>query len=346
MTEQTNTAMPDFNRPFLPVINEALKTHADKDCLVFGDETYTYAEVDRLSAKVAQQLLEEGFKPGMKGAIYSLNAAISFITCVGLIRAGGIWIPINPRNSAQDNVAVLEQFGCDALFFQQAFGKPVEAFLQQAADPCLCVCLDNADTEYPQLTDWFADAAETAPKIERSPTDLITIPLTGGTTGLPKGVMLSNRNFCALEYGMRQSYEGRHPVLLAAAPMTHVGGRIALCGLNSGVKTVIMEKVEPQEILHTIEAYKVTEFFLPPTGIYSLLDQPNIADFDLSSLVSVSYGSAPMSIPRLKEALQVFGPVMRGGFGQTECPMFIARLLQMLASFTGRFCSPGYSAHL
>ena len=57
-----------------------------------------------------------------------------------------------------------------------------------------------------------------------------------------------------------------------------------------------------------------------------MLDQPNVADFDLSSLRSVSYGSAPMSIPRLKEALRVIGPAMRGGFGQTESPMFIARL--------------------
>ena len=158
------------------------------------------------------------------------------------------------------------------------------------------------------------------------PTDLVCIPLTGGTTGLPKGVMLSHRNFSALEYATREMYADRRPVVLCAAPMTHVGGRMALCGLSSGARFVILEAVDPQKILQTIQSERITDTFLPPTGIYSLLEQPNLDGFDLSSLVNFSYGSAPMSTERLKEALRRIGPVMRGGFGQTECPMFIARL--------------------
>ena len=127
----------------------------------------------------------------MKGAIYSLNAAISFIATVGLIRAGGVWIPVNPRNSAQDNVAVLRQFGCDALFFQKAFTEPVKAFAESSEPLVSMVCLDGDHTVHPTLERWMAGASASAPTVSRAPTDLVTIPLTGGTTGLPKGVMLS-----------------------------------------------------------------------------------------------------------------------------------------------------------
>jgi len=138
--------------------------------------------------------------------------------------------------------------------------------------------------------------------------------------------MLSNRNFCALQWAMTSASKGRSGVTLIAAPMTHVAGRAAICSLSSGQRMVILDKVDLQSILHAIQEQRITDLFLPPTGVYALLDLPNIRDFDCYSLQRYSYGSAPISIPRLKEALQVFGPVMSGGFGQTECPMFISRL--------------------
>ena len=315
-----------FDKSFLPVIDSALRQHRDLDCLVFREETFTYGDVDRLSAQVANRLLEGGFQPDCKGAVYSLNSALSFIATLGILRAGGVWIPVNPRNSAADNVAILQRFGCDALFFQQAFEAPVGDFRAAADTNVTAVCLDAPNASAPGLDAWMAGASISPPSVTRAPTDLISIPLTGGTTGLPKGVMLSNRNFCALEQGMRLSYDGHRPTVLAAAPMTHVGGRIALCGLSSGTKTVILEAVEPGAILKLIGQHGITDFFLPPTGIYALLDRPDVRDHDYASLRSLSYGSAPMALDRLKEAIGVFGPVMRGGFGQTECPMFIARL--------------------
>ncbi|MEM7097618.1 MAG: AMP-binding protein [Pseudomonadota bacterium] len=312
-----------FNRSLLPILTQAFDEHAVKRCLCFKEERFTYAEVGALSARVANRLISAGFRPGMKGAVYSLNSALSFIATLGIVRAGGVWIPINPRNSQQDNVAILKKFEVELVFFQRAFDHPVKEF---ASPSTQVVCLDSDNSDAPELRTWLEGVSDVVPQVSVLPTDLVTIPLTGGTTGLPKGVMLSHRNFCALEYGTRKMYDGREAGVMCAAPMTHVGGRIALCGLSSGVRFVILESVDPQLVLNTIQDEKITDTFLPPTGVYALLDQPKLAEFDLSSLRNFSYGSAPIATERLKEALRSIGPVMRGGFGQTECPMFISRL--------------------
>jgi acyl-CoA synthetase (AMP-forming)/AMP-acid ligase II len=115
-------------------------------------------------------------------------------------------------------------------------------------------------------------------------------------------------------------------VNLAAAPMTHVGGRILFTVMYRGGTSVVLDGVDPEQIFDTIEQYGVTDLFLPPTAIYTLLDHPRVQTTDFSSLRSVAYGSAPMSIEKLKQALQTFGPVMVGGLGQTEAPMLISRL--------------------
>lgn len=318
-------SLPNFNHSFLPVLTEAFATHAQKPCVSFQGTALTYADIGERSCRVANQLIEQGFRRGMKAAVYSLNSAESFIATLGIIRAGGTWIPVNPRNSGKDNQHILRQFGCDALFYQSRFQDTISQFIDE--NPVgIVVSFDQARAGHDLFDAWLANARTRVPAVQTAATDLITIPQTGGTTGLPKGVKLSNRNFCALSYGLQARNKGRTPRHLIAAPMTHAAGRGAVCGLASGIAMVILDGADPQTILKIIEAERITDMFLPPTGIYALLDQPNIAEFDLSSLKYVSYGSAPMSTVRLKDALRTFGPVMLGGFGQTECPLFISRL--------------------
>ncbi|MEM1435195.1 MAG: AMP-binding protein [Pseudomonadota bacterium] len=316
---------PEFNQSFLPVLDEAFATHAERECIVYGTVRLSYAEVDRASRAIARRLTAEGFEPGMRGAVYSLNSHTSFIATLGIVRAGGVWIPVNARNAPEENRAILNRYGCDALFFQQAWAEIVEAIETPTARLTLRVSLDAPERGELDYSAWATGDAGPL-SVPREGTDLFTLPLTGGTTGLPKAVMLSHRNFNALCHGMTERYGDRRVTILCAAPMTHVGGRIAVCSLKAGARFVIIDRVDPGLILELIERERITDFFLPPTGVYALLDHPRLDETDLSSLHSLSYGSAPMSLPRLKEALQRIGPVMTGGLGQTESPMFIARL--------------------
>lgn len=316
--------LPDFRRSFLDVLDKAFTQNAERICIRFHGDSYTYAEVGKASARIANALLANGFVPGMKGAVYALNSAVGFIATLGIIRAGGAWIPVNPRNSMEDNVKVMLQFECHALFYQHSFEAAIMEVRKQSSGGAIAVNLDQGTGHAPCLADWVTGYSDVAPAVEVKPDDLVSIPLTGGTTGMPKGVMLSHSNFCAYDYAMRRGMNAGDAVWLCAAPMTHVGGRIAISSLSCGSKFVILDQVDIQEIMAVIEREKITDMFLPPTAIYTWLEQPNIGDFDYSSLRRIGYGSAPMSLDKLRQAIKVIGPVMQNGFGQTECPMFIA----------------------
>ena len=318
--------LPQFDKSFVGIIEEACARHADKECLKFKDEIFSYRDVDEMSIKIANQLIASGFEKGMHAAVYSLNSAIAFIAALGIVRAGGAWIPVNARNSEKSNQEVLRSLGCDALFYQEAYADSVGILKDEGLCAKAFICLDEAAENHETLLSWMSGASSDNPKVEIKGKDLISIPQTGGTTGLPKGVMISHRNFCSISYIMCNDIFEPDGVMLCAAPMTHVGGRIVLTTMLIGFRYVILEKVDPQIVMQSIQDEKVTDLFLPPTAIYALLDQPNFDDFDLSSLKLLGYGSAPMSIDRLKEALERIGPVMGGGFGQTECPMSISSL--------------------
>ena len=114
---------------------------------------------------------------------------------------------------------------------------------------------------------------------------------------------------------------GGLPVHLIVAPMTHAAGVIAFPLMALGTTNVLIDSTDPAEILARIETHRATTLFLPPTLIYRLLAHPNVRRHDYSSLEMLLYAAAPMSVNKLKEAWEVFGPVLAQSFGQAEAPM-------------------------
>jgi acyl-CoA synthetase (AMP-forming)/AMP-acid ligase II len=153
---------------------------------------------------------------------------------------------------------------------------------------------------------------------------------TGGTTGRPKGVVLTGENLETMTALTLMSYpwpaEGGRPVYLALAPLTHAAGVLCFPTMARGGEIVIMRQPDVGEFLALIERHGVTHTFLPPTVIYMMLGHPSLDSTDLSSLQCFWYGAAPMSVARLEEALTRIGPVMAQLFGQTEAPMMISMM--------------------
>jgi acyl-CoA synthetase (AMP-forming)/AMP-acid ligase II len=296
---------------------------------VQDDRHFSFDEVGGLSCRIANKLLALGLPKETKGAIWSSNDVTGWTCALGLWRANMTWIPVNPRNAAEDNRFILDQFDCEVLFFQQAFAETIAALKAGLPKVRHWVCLD-ADLPYaPSLESWCGGEASTKPAIVAGLDDVFVIMPTGGTTGAPKGVMNTHRaaQTTFAHYLMVLAYrDGTRPVNLAAAPMTHTAGLLSLPCTAQGGTVVVLTRPEPALLVQAIVKHRVTEFFLPPTVIYALLEAPGIEQVDFSSVRYLMYGAAPMSVEKLKKAIALWGPVLCGGYGQSEAMGSISNL--------------------
>ncbi|WP_398493821.1 long-chain fatty acid--CoA ligase [Variovorax sp.] len=307
-------------------LDKGAQLGADAPCLTLGEADLSYAQVQRISWRVARGLQRSGLKPGDKVAVLSSNDAMAFATVFGISRAGGVWCPINPRNEASENAFVLDAFDCACLVFHGNYAPMVEQMRSQLPKLRALVCLDARLAFAPSMDDWL-EGLDDAPIDIEPPDDVAMIAGTGGTTGQPKGVMLTGRNLEAMSALTLMGYpfEGR-PAYLALAPLTHAAGVLCLPVMALGGRVVIMPKPDLGEFLALIERHRITHAFLPPTLIYMLLQHPELAATKRDSLQCFWYGAAPMSAARLEEALTKIGPVMAQLFGQTEAPMMISMM--------------------
>ncbi len=299
----------------------------DGACFITDGDVMTYREVQTLSYRIATGLLANGFDKDSKLAILSPNNPLAFSCVLGLSRVGATWVPINPRNGLEENHYILDNFDCSALFYHSIYEPIIEALRPRLPKLQLLVCLDKAGNSSPEFTDWLSQYKDNPVSVVTKGDDLAILAGTGGTTGNPKGVMLSNQNvesFVALSLMCTPTDE--KPVYLALAPLTHAAGIFVFPVLALGGTTVIMPAPDLRAFLSHIETYRVSMTFLPPTVIYMLLDHPAAASTDFSSLRYFWYGAAPMSREKLKQAIELFGPVMTQFFGQTEAPMLLTHL--------------------
>jgi fatty-acyl-CoA synthase len=297
---------------------------ADRPCLTTDGVSMTYGEVQELSRRIAAALVASGVAPGEKVAILSGNDPVAFTALAGISRAGAVWCPINPRNEASENRELLDLFDCTTLVFQASYAPLVERIRADLPRVRTWVCLDGTVDDAIGWDEFLA-RGDGGPSDVGPVDDVAAIVGTGGTTGRPKGVMLTGHNLETMSAITLMAYpfDGR-PVYLALAPLTHAAGVLCFPVLALGGEIVIMRTPDVGGFLHLVEQHRVTHTFLPPTLIYMVLGHPALEAADLSSLQCFWYGAAPMSAARLEEALTRIGPVMAQLFGQTEAPMMIS----------------------
>jgi len=295
-------------------------------CLTMAGDTRSYADVQRLSFTIARALARSGVRPGDKVAVLSGNDPAAFCCVFGIARAGAVWCPVNPRNEAAENRELLDLFDCSCLIFQSSFTPLVARIAPDLAKITTLVCLDQSVPGAVPFASWL-DGLPDEPWQAEPADDTVMIAGTGGTTGQPKGVLLTGHNIEMMTALTLMSYpfDGR-PVYLALAPLTHAAGVLCFPIMTLGGEIVIMPAPDLAEFLALVGRHQVTHAFLPPTLIYLLLDHPGLAEADLTSLQCLWYGAAPMSAARLEQAIGAIGPVMGQLFGQTEAPMMISTM--------------------
>ncbi len=301
----------------------------DRPCMIDGETVRTYAEVKRRSDAIARALIADSFPAGGHAAVLSCNAMAAFEAILGILRADGIWAMANNRAPVAENAYLLDLLDVDTLFIHSEVADQIPMFRERCPNIRRYIALDQAIPEADALlADVLIGSDAPVPQRRSGASDeLGFLANTGGTTGRSKGVMLTNGNWQALVSSLVASMPmKRAPINLVAAPMTHAAGPLALASMALGGTVVILTKFEPKAVIEAIVRHRVTYMFLPPTAIYMLLAEPGIRDADFSSLEYISYAGAPMSLDRLREAIQVFGPVMNASFGQTEAPMCVTAM--------------------
>ena len=307
-------------------LDKGAQLGADAPCLTMNERDLSYADVQAISHRVGRGLQRSGIRQGDKVAVLSSNDAHAFACVFGISRAGAVWCPINPRNETSENRFVLDAFDCAALIFHSSYASMVDQMRAGLPKLRQLVCLDQPQPFAPSMAQWLEGVVD-APLDVAPIDDVAMIAGTGGTTGRPKGVMLTGRNLETMSALTLMGYpfDGR-PCYLALAPLTHAAGVLCLPVMALGGRVVIMPKPDLGEFLALLERHRVTHTFLPPTLIYMLLQHEKLATTDRSSLQCFWYGAAPISAARLEDALTKIGPVMAQLFGQTEAPMMISMM--------------------
>ena len=298
---------------------------ADAPCLTTDGESRTYGEVQDTSRRVAIALARRGVRPGDKVAILSANDPTAFTCVFGISRAGRGVVPGQPSQRGRREPRAPRPLRLLACSSSPARSHPlVDKIRGDLPAIHTLVCLDD-DLDWALTWDDFLGADERL--TEPQPVDDVAMIVgTGGTTGRPKGVMLTDTNLetmTALTL-MGYPFDGR-PVYLALAPLTHAAGVLCFPVLALGGEVVIMRTPDVGGFLDLVGRHSVTHTFLPPTLVYMVLGHPGVDTADLSSLQCFWYGAAPMSVARLTEALERGWP-MAQLFGQTEAPMMISMM--------------------
>ncbi len=281
----------------------------------------TYQQAAPITHKFAAAIADNGYAKGSHVGILAPNSTIAFLALLGIYRSQSVWVPINPRNAVKSNIELLTQFDTDLLLYHSSYAREAEQIMAETPSIKEAVCIDGGAIVGRSFEDFSARSPDTYDDQPWDLDDTFAIFPTGGTTGKSKGVLITHRNvlaFCNNFFGHFNYYDDS--CHLVVAPMTHTAGLTGCLHFPRGGTNAIMSAPVPGRVIDAIEQYRVTHLFLPPTVLYMLLDLPDVREKDYSSLRHFLIGAAPSSLEKLKEAIDVFGPVMTEAFGQSEAP--------------------------
>lgn len=302
----------------------------DRIALSDASTSLSYAQLGELSHRLAANLSRLGLVQGDCVAFLMSNC-VEYVVCESAVaRLGVTRVPLAVLLAGEDHAYMLNVSRCRVLFYHVSLLDRVVAMSGQLDCVERFICVGDASAlpaGHLRLVELFAEPVTRREAARVDGEDIASIYFTGGTTGRPKGVMLSHRSwfhtYCMemLEFGL-----GWRETFLFATPMTHAGGCLILPVLLRQGRCVVLDRFEPARFTATATREQATASLLVPTMIYQLLDHAERAGVCATSLQNVLYGAAPIAPERLKRAIELFGPVFTQFFGQTEAPMALTSL--------------------
>jgi long-chain acyl-CoA synthetase len=322
-------AYPDI--PLFELLEQAAKKYPQNVALTFSERQISYAELNSLSNKFANSLSNLGVKKGKRIAIFLPNIPQFVIAFFGVLKAGAVVTTISPLHREREVVHQLIDSGAEAIVVLDSVLSIVQKVrektkLKNSIVTDLTEFSSNPVTET-QVSDALAfktlieDAAEKSPKMQMNPAeDLAALQYTGGTTGTSKGAMLTHRNLVSNALAFAAWIKGTKETFLTTLPLFHIYGMttsmtvpISLAG-----RMVLIPKFEPQKILQTIQDQKVTVFCGVPTMYSTLLANPELGKYNLTSIRVCISGASPLPSKVQEQFIKATGGFLAEGYGLTE----------------------------
>jgi acyl-CoA synthetase (AMP-forming)/AMP-acid ligase II len=291
----------------------------DSPLATFDGTTVTYGEVDARSNRIARGLADRGVGEGARVAVLSTNRTEFFEVLFAARKVGAVVVPINWRLAPPEVEYVLANSEAEFLFVGGDFVDVVEPARERLPKLQHVTSLDAGVGDQSYL-DWVGGAPEADLGHQSDAEDVALQLYTSGTTGHPKGVLLTNRSLFAF-YRNAERWISHDPlgVHLNCLPLFHVGGiNWSLQALAQGAHVVGFGDFDPDVALAAIEHHRVTHVMTVPTVIQLLLSRPLARSTDFSSVDVVVYGGSPIPEKVLKDAIDTFGDAMYGLYGMTE----------------------------
>ena len=289
---------------------------ADWPALREGNRLYSYRDVEQTTARVAAYLQKAGLKKGDRIAWIGKNSDLYFTLFYGAARMGVVMVPVGWRLAPAEWVFIVNDTKARLLFTGPGF---------DAVSDTLAPLLEKVERIIAS-DDARAGIAATLPQDfePAGPDDAVLQLYTSGTTGNPKGAVLSNRNL----FGLRRNSDDADlaytkwddsEVVLIAMPCAHIGGTgLGILAMGAGLPGLILPEFTPDGFFDAVETGGVTRLFIVPAALHILLQHPRCASVDFSRLKYILYGAAPIPLELLRQCIQMFKCEFMQVYGMTE----------------------------
>lgn len=312
----------------MPTLGDVPRHHArtrgEQVALSFEGRTTTYAELDRHTNQVANALIAAGVKTGEAIAYLGKNSDHYFELVFGASKAGAIMAPIGWRLAPGEVAYILDDTRAKFLFVGPELIECAKAALAEAQTKPHVIAMEAGAHGWQMFEAWRDAQPASDPALAIAPEETTLLLYTSGTTGRPKGVMLTSANLMRSRRKLSESQMGwnewrQGETNLVAMPAAHIGGTgWGLVGLINGVKNVVAREFNPLEVLEFIEREQIAKMFMVPAALQFVIRTPRAREIDYSSLSHILYGASPMPVALLQECMDVFGCDFVQQYGMTE----------------------------
>lgn len=311
-------------------LTKSARSFPEKTAIVHGKRVWTYAGFLSRANRLANALRRLGVRQGENVAILQSNCPQVLESIFACFKAGCGVVPINHRLHPKECCFIIDHSEARVVILSPEFNSSVREVRSGMPGVRHLVTLANAGEDmrdYEELLSGETDRWEDA---EVRPDDLAWLFYTSGTTGRPKGAILTHRNLVAMAMNFYADMcpLGPDDAILHAAPLSHGSGVYAIPNVAKASTNVIAESksFDPAEILKTIQDQRITNMFAAPTMFKRLVESGDVGRYDLRSLKALIYGGGPMYVEDLKAMMTALGPCLVQLYGQAESPMTITGL--------------------